>query len=398
MNDTISFEQFVDRTHPAESSLVLRYLKACGLELDKEQRAAFRHWLAKASTQESVRIFPLLNHRGVEVHLLDETSGMHTRTFKSIDGCVSAAYAKLRGFDRVVFESGGNLGAALTTYAHRLGIETFCFVPQANLHLLNGRTFANPTSHLIAVKDRGKVKEVTHRFAQQHALPLIPEVEWRFDAAMFRGLFILEQIIADRQFDWLTQTISAAFGPIGIYRVLDRHRHEITTMPRFLGVQQATNCPMFRAWRARQGDDVNMPAQDEPLLVSVMYDVRPQTHGTYGELEQILTDTGGDMTTVGAAELDIFMQRRFDGHTALELLVANDVEMALNNGDLVEKAGMIALAGLVKEIDRGTITAGSKVLCCLTGGASQGDGSAVPEHYIDSVEEVDQLYQQESWQ
>lgn len=393
-NMASTFEQLVDRKHAPESSLVRRYLKAYGTDLESGAQLAFQSLLQEASLQEGVRLFPLFSHRGVEVNLLDETSLMHTRTFKSIDGCVTAAHCKLNGYDRVVLESGGNSGSALTAYCRQLGIETFCFVPEANLPLLSAELFSNRLSHLIAVKERGMVKEATHRFARQRGLPLVPRVEWRFEAAMFRGFFILEQLLAGNRFDWLTQTISAAFGPIGIYRVLMRHRNEIDSLPRFLGVQQATNCPMYRAWMASLGGSDNIPERDEPLVVSVMYDVKPQTHGTFAELEQMLKTSGGNMTTVDAGELNAFLSRRFDGRTALEWLSANGVEVTVRVGEIVEKAGLVALAGLVKEIDAGAIKPGMRVLCSLTGGASGSDGKAVPEHVIASMDQVDRLYQE----
>lgn len=388
---TSSFDALVDDRHSTETSLVRRYLVASGDELEARTRAQFHDWLARASVQEGVRLFPLFEYRGVAIHLLDESSLMHTRTFKSIDGCVTAAHCGLAGHRRVVLESGGNSATALAAYCQRLGIETFCFVPQANLPLLNGEVFGNPTSHLIAVKNRDMVKEATHRFAQRHGLTLVPRVEWRLEAAMFRGFFILEQMLAGNCFDWLVQTISAAFGPIGIYQALMHHRREFEQLPRFLGVQQAANCPMYRAWMASIGGVQNIPERDEPLVVSVMYDEKPQTHGTFAALERLLMSSGGNITTVDAGELDEFLSRRFDGRTPLQLLHDNGVLMAMRNSEVIEKAGLLALAGVVKTIDAGVVIAGVRALCSLTGAANAGDGNAIPEHVIDSLAQVDQL-------
>ena len=46
----------------------------------------------------------VLKYKGVEIYLLDETSLMHTRTLKSIDGCVTIAKCKQAGLQRVVLE------------------------------------------------------------------------------------------------------------------------------------------------------------------------------------------------------------------------------------------------------------------------------------------------------
>jgi len=37
----------------------------------------------------------------------------------------------------VVFESGGNTGAALTEYGQKAGLETFLFIPEENVSLLD---------------------------------------------------------------------------------------------------------------------------------------------------------------------------------------------------------------------------------------------------------------------
>jgi threonine synthase len=71
----------------------------------------------------------------VDISALDETL-MHTRTLKAIDGCVTTAKCLLAGLQRVALETGGNTGSALTAYATRAGIETYCFLPDENLVLL----------------------------------------------------------------------------------------------------------------------------------------------------------------------------------------------------------------------------------------------------------------------
>ena len=58
------------------------------------------------------------------------------------------------------------------------------------------------------------------------------------------------------------------------------------------------------------------------------------------------------------------------------------------NGSIVEKTGLIAVAGTLKAIDSGRIPDGSRVLCNLTSARSLADGRAVPERRINSVEEA----------
>jgi hypothetical protein len=68
----------------------------------------------------------------------------------------------------------------------------------------------------------------------------------------------------------------------------------------------------------------------------------------------------------------------------------NGVRIGTRNGEVVEKTGLIALAGTVKGIANGTIARGSKVLCCLTSGTRAGDGKARPDYVVSSLERVAQ--------
>jgi hypothetical protein len=386
--DSRPFAELVDDGWPPEVSGVCRYRNVFRFGTSGED-ADFKQALLAMSVREGARIFPLMVHRGVAIHVLDESSLMHTGTLKSIDGCLAAAKCRVRGYERVVFESGGNTGIALTTYGQRAGLETFCCVPEANLSLLDRETFSSARAHLIAVADPGSVKQAAHLLAGLDGIRHIPEVAWRYEASRFRGCFILEHSISHGAFDWLVQTISAAFGPIGIYSVFGRFASEAGAVPRFLGIQQEANCPMYTAWQSeRKGvaDGPAAPGGGEDLLTKVMYDVTPQTYGTYEDLKEVLTATRGDLTTINRSEFDAALDRRFDGKRLLELLGDHGVHIGTRGDDVVERTGLIALAGALKAIDARTIAPGSRILCCLTSGTRPGDGRAVPDYRVTSLD------------
>ncbi|MFY9559987.1 MAG: pyridoxal-phosphate dependent enzyme [Terriglobales bacterium] len=320
----------------------------------------------------------------MEIHLLDETSLMRTKTLKSIDGCVSIAKCKLKGYEKVVFESGGNTGTALTEYGVRAGLETFFFVPEENISLLNGKTFAARNAHLISVKRPGLVKQAAESFTEFYGLKHIPETSWRYEASRFRGMFILEHMLERGSFDWIVQTISAAFGPIGIYWALGKFGTQLRSLPRFLGIQQEANCPMYRAWKSGSKTitpiALNSTAQ---LLTKVMYDFKPHTYGTYQDFVEVLQATQGDLTTLNQQEFCRFVERKFDGETILDLLKKQGIEISMG---VEEKTGLMAFAGALKEIDKGTIAKGTKILCCLTSGVTEIDGMAQPEFRIERLE------------
>ena len=385
-------ERAIDPEYSPDKSIVLRYRNAFHFGRTAGEDLEYKKWVQRTSIREGARIFPLLTYQGVEIFILDETSLMQTKTLKSIDGCITTARCKLNGYERVVFESGGNTGTALTQYGIRAGLETFMFIPEENLSLLNSRIFESKKAHLFSVEKPGLVKEAAHLLGKVNGLKHIPETDWRFEASMFRGFFILEYLLEKEKFDWLTQTISAGFGPIGIYRVLRSFRKELKNIPRFLGVQQEPNSPMFRAWKTKrttlEPTEIN---STKGLLTRVMYDVKPQTYGTYKDLKNILVTNGGDLTTINHQEFTDFIKKDFGGKTILDRLKEHEIEITLNNGEVIEKTGMIALAGTLKKIDQGNIAQGERVLCSITSGISEADGKAKPDISISSPDDLNEI-------
>jgi threonine synthase len=381
-----TFVAAIDRGWDASQSIVLRYRHVGRFADSEEQDQQFKSLLLRSSIREGLRIVALPSYRGVQVDVLDATSLMHTRSVKSIDGCLTTAHALWRGYRRVVFESGGNTGTALTVYGIAAGLETFFFVPTANLALLDAASFADPRAHVIAVDDPGTIKATVARFATEQNLPRIPELAWRLQAATFIGYFLLELLLEQDRYDWLAQSISAAFGPIGIYRVLQAHRDRLACLPRFLGIQQSANCPMARAWRALRASEPPPPASDPRLLAQVMYDRQPQTHGTFEELQGVLVESGGDLTTLDHPEFQACLTDPIAGRPLLQYLADNDIHIALRGGEVIEKAGLMALAGTLREIAAGRIQEGSRVLVCLTGGTAPADGRVKPERHVAAAE------------
>jgi threonine synthase len=384
-----TFEQRIDGAYPPETSIVCRYRDAMRFDELEENDLAFKRYLLDSSIREGVRVVPLPTYRGVAIHLLDETSWMATGSLKSIDGCLTASLCRMEGIGRIAFESGGNTGAALTRYGRNAGLETFFFCPLDNVDLLDGMLFDGPRAHLIAVRDRERVKELAGLFSKTAGIRRVPDKSWRYAAGMFRGLFILEHMLAAGEFDWISQTVSAAFGPIGIYKVLDAFREDGLGLPRFLGIQQEANCPMVRAWKPAAARRLGEAGQGQGrLLARIMYDNSPDTYETYRDLRQLLLRTRGDLLTVNGEEFDSYLHPSAECGPVLELLRSRGIEISLRAGKVIDGAGMMALVGTLKAIDSGVIPAGGSVLCALTGGASAADGSARPELTVRGEQDV----------
>lgn len=389
-NSRLDFLSAVDQSVAAGTSVVGRYLDAVSFEEDEARDREFKALAKAASIREGARIFPCLHYKGVTVYILDETTLMRTGTLKSIDGVISIARSLQRGDRRVVLETGGNTGTALCVYGSRMGMELFVFMPSENICLLDSEIFNSPGVHLVAVDKPGMVKPVADEFTKSTRYARhIPETPWRYEAAMFRGLFILEFCLLHGGFDWMSQTISAAFGPIGIYSVLQSFTSDLGELPRFLGIQQKANCPMYKSWKS--GSEEIQPVElksTSQLLTRVMYDSKPHTYATYRDLRDVLDLTGGDLDTIDHEEFARLMDYRFNGSNIIEALAENDINVTMMNGSIVEKTGLIAVAGTLKAIDSGRIPEGSRVLCNLTSARSLADGRALPEKRINSVAEA----------
>jgi threonine synthase len=377
-----ALEKCIDEGCSPESSIVSRYRQAVRFDDQPGRDLAFKRHLLETSIREGARIVPLMTYKGVTIHLLDETSGMTTGSLKAIDGCLTTALCRMEGVGRIVFESGGNTGSALTQYGQNAGLETFFFCPIDNLDLLDSRLFDTRKSHLIGVEERGRVKELAALFATAAGIKHVPDRSWRYAASMFRGLFILEHMLTVGAYDWISQTVSAAFGPIGIYSVLNTFREDVRGVPRFLGIQQEANCPLFEAWKP------NACPKEGKLLTRIMYDDSPQTYRTYEDFYQLLMQTHGDLLTVNEEEFDSYIYQPAEYGSILELFLSQGVAISLISGRILEKTGMIALAGTLKAIEAGTIEAGSRVLCCLTSGVSDADRSVQPELIVRDARDV----------
>jgi threonine synthase len=385
----VAFTKCIDPSVSPGTSIVLRYRDAVRFFDLPEPDCAFKRRLMENSLREGARIVSLPPYKGVAVHVLDETSGMETGSLKAIDGCLAASLCRMEGIGRIAFESGGNTGSALTRYGQNAGLETFFFCPLENSDLLDSRLFDGRRAHLVGVEERGRVKELTALFAKTAGIRKVPDRSWRYASGMFRGLFILEHMLMAGCFDWISQTISAAFGPIGIYGVLKSYRNEVRVLPRFLGVQQESNCPMFRAWNPEAAKRLDKAGREPGrLLARIMYDVSPDTHETYGDLRRLLLLTRGDLLTVNEAEFDSRLGPSGGYGPVLEWLRSAGIAISARSGHVIEKAGLTALAGTLKAVDAGVIEAGESVLCCLTGGVSGADGRARPESIVRDERDV----------
>ena len=386
---TPRLELKLDLTFDAARSVVLRYAPALleGLLSGEELRTLWRG--------EGVRLAELGEIGGVGLWVMDETTAMASGTHKSLDGLLTTAFCRRQGIRRAAFSSGANAGSALTLYGASADLETFFFCPANNLGKLDGGLFKRPTAHLVAVEgsDR-RVKEACRLFAEASGMPVVPLLEWRVLSGACRGMFIAEQFLAGRKFDWLVQSVCAGYGPIGIYHALEAlvcgGQYEQAGVPRFLGVQQAGLCPVVSAWSMGLASlpPLGSTAWREAPIEPALYNVYPD--GTYPLLHRLLSRWGGDMLAVSESEF------RSDVEVFASLLERAGVRLTRisNNGksQYLDRAGLLAGVGAIRAIRSGRIPPGQRVLCALTGGAGPAPASpARPDCRIRAEEPLDSV-------
>ena len=140
---------------------------------------------------------------------------------------------------------------------------------------------------------------------------------------------------------------------------------------------------MYRAWKGRRQNLRPIKIDSTSgLLTRAMYDVKPHTYGTYRDLLEVLGVSKGALTTINHSEFASLLDRDFDGKGIRGLLQDHGIEIGAT---VVERTGLIALAGALKEIDQGRVRKGERVLWCLTSGVNHADAAAKPEYKISSL-------------
>jgi threonine synthase len=380
-------DRYVDPAFAPGESLILRYHR--GIGFDELSSDDYR----RASLGEGARILEFLEYKGVRIYLDDESTLMASGTFKSLEACFAMALCRKRGYRAVVFSSGANLGTALSMYGRTAGVETFFFHPDNTSWKLDAAFFAAPAAHLISVdKPEKAVKKAALLFAEMTGMPHIPAMEWRFVATGLRALFVFETI-RQRQcrFDWISQSVCAGYGPIGFYdrvgQLLSEGAIGRETVPKFLGIQQETCSPMVRAWskRHQQIETDDIVSVSGELLDPALYNTNPE--GSYPLLHQHLLRYGGELRALRREEYEKYLPlvRRELANSGIHV----KTRQVDGREQIMEKAGIMALAGTLAAIDEGTIGKGETVLSFLTGGAGEFSGrEAVPECLIKQEDDL----------
>ena len=354
-------------------SIVIKYGKYNTLGLTEED-------IKNVSIREGERTFHLMNYKNCQIYILDETSLMASNTIKSIDGCISVALFKRlqrKEKNRIIpiYCSGANTGNSLGRYFSNIGVESIFILPADNLDLVDLNSYEKVK--IITIKNPNKIKKFLKLFLDHYneknkdkVVMEFPNLDIRLNSSRFRGYYIKE-ILNKINFNWLVQTVSAGFGPLGIYKVLE----DLENIPKFLAVQQQTNPYVYYKIKGSKQEIKFDSTKD--LLARVMYDSNPSTYSTVNNLIELIKKRGG-IVILAKEEFDYYLNK----FSLLGELRKNGVDISLNqDNDIKDKIGLMALIGALKAIDNGIIN-NEKGLICLTSGINNSKGKIIPFYQI----------------
>ena len=322
--------------------------------------------MAAVSIAEQIRIVgPVATYRGVQIDLLDESSLMHTSTFKAPLAAVAVADAlKSRG-RQFVTVSAGNTAEAMAAYATPHGLECFLFVTARSHYKLDRRFLDHPLVHLFELDvPETEVKQLGAEFSRRSGLVKLPTPEHQLAATKIRALFLAQEYRRGRRwYDWTVQSLSGGYGPVGFYNAVEelavRGEWPLDAVPALLGVQQEGNCPLVA------GDGPSDGSAHVPLVEPTLYATRP---ACAGELRRIVRRYDGKFVAVSnRCYLDeeaklLELSQEHGLHCGRSLFSPGQPP--------VERSGLLALEGTLEAVDRGVIPPRSRVLVCFTGGCA----------------------------
>lgn len=348
------------------------------------------HFNNHISIKENIRLIPPFHFRGVDIYVLDESSQMYTGSFKALTAVECINYCLQNGFKEICFTSGANTGMALAAYANKYYIKSHFFIPLKNLWKLNFCFLNSPLSAVYAVKDAAETKKACAEFSKKYNIPLMPKKLHRFNAAKKRGVIIASLIDKGYQVDWFAQTVCAGFGPIGIYDFLSSQKkndHKFQ-MPRFLGIQQSANYSLTRYLQSEnQKWGIVFDQSSTQPIEEAIYDQHPETYGTFPLMKDVIKMSNGVMITLSNNStinkiIDVKAKHKIHKHLENHGINLTVVTRDKRGPEFVQKAGLLAIAGVMEAVNIGLIAQGQKILCSFSGGATAEPHSPIPDEYV----------------
>ena len=263
-----------------------------------------------------------------------------TGTFKDWVACTTIAYCKSNGIGEFVTQSSGNTANALAVYSELHEISAHIFYLKENKAKIKpqycrDRSFVK--LHEVS-SNEPEMKKLTKSYSDKYGVPWLPTLELQIVANSARADILVDVMKSHNlRFDWISQSLSSAFGPFGFYRGLSRLQINKSDGFRFLGVQQAAVCPFIKRFSPHLLESIDINA--EKVIERTLFRSKP-TEEPYYLMSSILNDYGGDFVLLTEELFNDLYQ------ISVSILEESSIYLATDeDGSVFEKSGLILLIG-----------------------------------------------------
>lgn len=187
-----------------------------------------------------------------------------TGSYKDRGASVLLTHLKALGIDAVVEDSSGNAGAAIAAYSARAGIRCTIYCPEstsegklrqiaaygASLKLVPGNRMATTEAVKLAAEHTCYASHNWHPFFLEGTKTLAYEITEQF------GDCLPDHIICPVGFGSIYLGLYLGFSELYNAGMIDR-------VPRLLGVQPTTCCPIYNAYRDKSPTILRMPQTEQ---------------------------------------------------------------------------------------------------------------------------------------
>jgi threonine synthase len=290
--------------------------------------------------------------QGVDAEIFVKYEGLNpTGSFKDRGMCMAVTKAVEEGSKAIICASTGNTSAAAAAYAARAGITAFVLIPEGKIAL--GKLAQAMMHGAVVIQINGNfdagmqlVKEV----GEEAPVTIVNSINpYRLQGQKSAAFEIVEELGAAPDYHCLpvgnAGNISAHW--IGYTEYADDGI--ISKLPKMVGYQADGSAPFIR------GEMV-----DDPDTVATAIRIgHPQS---WDKAWKVKDESDG----------------WFDECSDEEILAAQKL-LAEKEGVFCEPASAISIAGVLRDLKSGTIPAGSRIVCTLTGHGLKDPDTAIKQ-------------------
>ena len=324
-----------------------------------------REFLLKATLEEQEHIIDAGYYRDtkIKLYLYDMTTKNPSGTFKDFLGCLTFAYCLQNGIDCICAQSSGNTAMSLIHYARKNpSIKLIQFYLKENSYKINSKFVPDNVILIEINSSEAEMKRILKRFSDLTNIPIMPNFNIQIEANQIRAYIVNDYSNQNKiPFNWYVQSLSSAFGPLGLYHGFKSINSPLL-IPKLLGIQQQARCPYARALGF-----YNEPIDENiPLLEPTLF--RSEPGDLVDKVKHILDTFGGKLKVLTNENFYQYIDE------AISILSKNNIHITkMIDGNILEKAGIIALAATLHEINQnnlGSFSGDENILIGITGGTA----------------------------